>query len=109
LQAEWKSQEPCAPDLWWFLCIVLPCYFNWPRVTLGTWKWCFSVDTSYRFMKMWHLHHHRMWFHLFHYVRKKYYFSYTTTLSSGIVQQFKKVIQNVLHMGEGGKCRNYNI
>jgi hypothetical protein len=24
LQAEWKSQESCAPDLWWFLCILLP-------------------------------------------------------------------------------------
>jgi hypothetical protein len=34
LQAEWKSRESCAPDLWWFLCILLPCYFNWTRVSL---------------------------------------------------------------------------
>jgi hypothetical protein len=48
LRVEWKSQESCAPDLWWFLCILLPWYFNWYRASLGTWKWCFSVDTTYR-------------------------------------------------------------
>jgi hypothetical protein len=58
-------------------------------VSLGTWKLCFSVDTMYRLMKIWHLHHNRMWFHWFHYVRKKYYFSDTTTLSSGIVPNLK--------------------